>query len=200
MRYWLRGTDSNRRPSGYEPDELPLLHPATQNTSGRSRSGQSTSRSGATEGYDYSVSPTIEDALSIAIEAHRGQWYPAPEPEPFILHPLRVMLGVTSRTAQIVALLHDVMEDSPLTLHDLADQGFDRSVLAAVDCLSRRPGESYADYIERVATDKVAREVKLSDLADNLANNRALPATPDNLARIARYEDALRILSPGPAS
>jgi (p)ppGpp synthase/HD superfamily hydrolase len=142
------------------------------------------------------VSPTIEDALAVAIEAHRGQWYPAPEPEPFILHPLRVMLGVSSGTAQIVALLHDVVEDSPLTLHDLADRGFDRSVLNAVDFLSRRSGETYPEYIERVATDHLAREVKLSDLADNISNNRALPATPDNLARIARYEDALRILRP----
>ena len=140
------------------------------------------------------MSPTFEDALSVAVEAHRGQLYPAPEPEPFILHPLRVMLGVTSGTAQIVALLHDVVEDSVLTLGDLADKGFDRSVLNAVDCLSRRSGEPYGDYIERVATDHLAREVKLSDLADNLANSLALPATPDNLARIARYEDALGVL------
>jgi (p)ppGpp synthase/HD superfamily hydrolase len=142
------------------------------------------------------VSPTIEDALAVAIEAHRGQWYPAPEPEPFILHPLRVMLGVSSGTAQIVALLHDVVEDSPLTLLDLAERGFGRSVLNAVDCLSRQSGASYADYIERVVTNDLAREVKLSDLEDNLSNNRALPATADNLARIARYEDALRVLRP----
>lgn len=134
--------------------------------------------------------------MAVAIEAHRGQWYPAPEPEPFILHPLRVMLRVSSRTAQIVALLHDVVEDSPLTLHDLAERGFGRSVLCAVDCLTHRPGESYPDYIERVRTDDLAREVKLSDLADNISNNRALPATPDTLARIERYENALRVLRP----
>jgi (p)ppGpp synthase/HD superfamily hydrolase len=140
------------------------------------------------------MSPTFEDALTVAIEAHRGQLYPAPEPEPFILHPLRVMLGVTAGTAQIVALLHDVVEDSRLTLGDLADMGYDQSVLNAVDCLSRRSGEPYVDYIERAATDKLAREVKLSDLSDNLANNARLPATPDNQARIDRYEDALRVL------
>ncbi len=144
------------------------------------------------------MSPTIEDALSVAIKAHRGQWYPAPEPEPFILHPLRVMLGVTSPRARIVALLHDVVEDSSVTLRDLEDKGFDRPILHAIDCLSRRSDEPYADYIERVATDDLAREVKLSDLADNLANNRALPATTDNLARIARYEHAQRVLGPLP--
>jgi (p)ppGpp synthase/HD superfamily hydrolase len=140
------------------------------------------------------MSPTIEDALAVAVEAHRGQWYPAPEPEPFILHPLRVMLGVTQGPAQIVAVLHDVVEDSAVTLLALTNQGFDRRNVHAVDCLSRRPGEPYEDYIDRVATDDLAREVKLSDLADNLRNNRALPATPDNLARIARYEQALRVL------
>jgi (p)ppGpp synthase/HD superfamily hydrolase len=140
------------------------------------------------------MSPTFEDALSVALEAHRGQWYPAPEPEPFILHPLRVMLGVSAGPARIVALLHDVVEDSPVTLADLANRGFDQRIVHAVDCISRRPDEPYVDYIDRVASDDLAREVKLSDLADNLANNRALPETPDNLARIARYEQALRVL------
>ena len=142
------------------------------------------------------MSQTFEDALSVALEAHSGQLYPAPEPEPFILHPLRVMLGVTAGSAQIVALLHDVVEDSAVTLADLANHGFDPQILHAVDCMSRRAGEPYADYIDRVATDDLASEVKLSDLADNLANHRALPATPDNLARIARYEQALRVLGP----
>lgn len=140
------------------------------------------------------MSRSIEDALSVAVEAHRGQWYPAPEPEPFILHPLRVLLGVTSRAAQIVSLLHDVVEDSPVTLSDLAEKGFDTLIVQAVDCLTRRPDEPYADYIGRVVSNDLAREVKMSDLADNLANNQALPATPDNLARIARYEQAQRTL------
>jgi (p)ppGpp synthase/HD superfamily hydrolase len=144
--------------------------------------------------YDGTVRPTIEDALSVAIEAHRGQLYPAPSPEPFILHPLRVMLGVESKPAQIVALLHDVVEDSGLTLRDLRDRGFDAATLDAVDHLTRRDGENYQNYIRRVGRNPLAREVKLSDLADNLTNNRALPPTADNLARIARYELATATL------
>jgi (p)ppGpp synthase/HD superfamily hydrolase len=105
------------------------------------------------------------------------------------------MLHVTSRPARIVALLHDVVEDSDLTLRDLEERGFDTLILDAVDCLSRRPGEDYKRYISRVASNPIAREVKLSDLADNLENNRALPATEDNRARIARYERAQRLLS-----
>jgi hypothetical protein len=76
-------------------------------------------------------------------------------------------------------------------LRDLQERGFDRSVVDTVDCLSRRPDEDYELYISRVA----GTEVKLSDLADNLENNRALPPTPDNLARIARYERARGVLS-----
>lgn len=130
----------------------------------------------------------------MALEAHRGQWYPAPEPEPFILHPLRVMLGVSTASARVVALLHDVVEDTSLTLEDLVQRGFERSVVDAVDCLSHRTDELYVDYIRRVEPNPIAREVKLADLRDNLANNRALRPTPDNLDRIAQYEDALRIL------
>ncbi len=140
------------------------------------------------------MSSTIEDALAVALEAHRGQLYPAPVPEPFILHPLRVMLGVRSESARIVAVLHDVVEDSPITLDDLSRKGFDAWVVDAVDCVSQRDGEPYPDYIGRVATNRIACEVKLSDVADNLANNRALPPEPDNLARISRYEEALRVL------
>jgi hypothetical protein len=86
--------------------------------------------------------------------------------------------------------------DSGHSALDLAKRGFEQSVLMAIDCLSRRPGESYAEYIKRAATDDLAREVKLSDLADNLSNNRLLPANADTLARIERYEDALRVLRP----
>jgi (p)ppGpp synthase/HD superfamily hydrolase len=144
---------------------------------------------------EHSAEATLEDALKLATEAHRGQLYPSPEPEPFILHPLRVMLGVHSRAAQIAAILHDVVEDTNATLSTLEEAGFGRPILDAVDCLSRRPGEAYENYIHRLAADPIARLVKLSDLRDNLANNRALPPTQDNLARIARYERAQRTLS-----
>jgi len=141
------------------------------------------------------LTPTLEDALDLAIEAHRGQVYPSPDPEPFILHPLRVMLGVPSGVAQIVAVLHDVVEDTKVTLTALEKRGFGKPVLDAVDCLSHRPGEAYDDYIKRLAINPIARQVKLSDLRDNLANNRTLPPTPDNLARIDRYERAQRTLA-----
>ncbi len=137
-----------------------------------------------------SLPPSLEDAIVLATRAHLGQLYPSPEPEPYILHPLRVMLRVTSPVARIVAVLHDVVEDTDVTFRDLEERGFGKSILNALDRLTRRPGEDYDDYIHRLAADPIAREVKLSDIQDNLGNNRALPPTPDNLARIARYERA----------
>jgi (p)ppGpp synthase/HD superfamily hydrolase len=139
--------------------------------------------------------PTLEDAIGLAVEAHRGQVYPSPDPEPYVLHSIRVMLGVTSRVAQIVAVLHDVVEDTNVTLKALEESGFGRPILDAVDCLSHRPGEAYEDYIDRLAANPLARQVKLADLRDNLANNRALPPTQENLARIAQYERAQRALA-----
>ncbi len=140
------------------------------------------------------MDPTLEDAIIVATVAHRDQSYPAPRPEPYILHPLRVMLEVRSLTAKIVAVLHDVVEDSDVRLEDLQRQGFVSAVLEAVDCLSRRTGEGYEEYIRRLSSNDVAREVKLADLRDNLANNRSLPAQPDRLARIAKYERARQVL------
>ena len=140
------------------------------------------------------MEPTLEDAIRVAADAHRGQVYPAPEPEPYILHPLRVMLDVQSRAARIVAVLHDVVEDSDIRLDDLERSGFDRVVISALDCLTRRTGEAYEHYIRRLASDEIARDVKLADLRDNLANNRRLPPDADRLARIERYEAAERVL------
>jgi (p)ppGpp synthase/HD superfamily hydrolase len=143
---------------------------------------------------------TADDQLSVAIglaaEAHRGQRYPSPEREPYILHPLRVMLAVgDSDSCRVAAVLHDVVEDTDVTLDDLTDLGFDVEIVHAVDVLTHQDGVSYADYIERIATDPVATRVKLADLADNIANNQRLPKTQDVRARIARYSAAQERLS-----
>lgn len=134
-----------------------------------------------------SVAPALEDAISLAADAHRGQVYPSPEGEPYICHPLRVMLAVSGDSERLVAILHDVVEDTSMTLDDLRSLGYAAAVIQAVDCLTHRPGETYDAYIERVATDQVACRVKLADLADNLANNRRLPDTSETGARIRRY-------------
>jgi GNAT superfamily N-acetyltransferase len=133
---------------------------------------------------------TLEDALALAAAAHRGQLYPGPDEEPYVLHPLRVMAAVAGAEERIVALLHDVVEDSATTLEDLRRLGYADPIVAAVDALTRRDGETYEAYVERAGADAIARSVKLADLADNLANNRRLAPTEATRDRIDRYERA----------
>ena len=136
----------------------------------------------------------LERAIAFAGAAHRGQLYPAPRPEPYVLHLFRVMLAVQGLEAQLAAVLHDVIEDTDATAEDLRRAGFPEAVVDAVVLLTHRSQDSYERYIERVAGDALARVVKLADLADNLANNRRLSATPGVTARIDRYERAERRL------
>lgn len=138
----------------------------------------------------------LERAIALACVAHRGQQYPSPEAEPYILHPLRVMLAVPGFRAQAVAVLHDVLEDTSLTVDEIRATGVSIDVIDAVVALTRSPGQTYEDYIEEVAGNLLACQVKLADLTDNLANNRRLDRTPDVIQRIERYERAVRRLDP----
>jgi (p)ppGpp synthase/HD superfamily hydrolase len=137
---------------------------------------------------------TLELAIELACRAHRGQRYPAPEPEPYIQHALRVMLAVRGFRAQAAGVLHDVLEDTAVTAAELREAGLPSDVVDAVLALTHRPAHSYEQYIEQVARNPIARQVKLADLADNLANNKRLPKSPDVVARIERYERAIRRL------
>ncbi len=136
------------------------------------------------------TAPMLEDAIILAADSHRGQVYPSPKPEPYICHPLRVMSAMRSDRDRLVAVLHDVVEDTSVTLESLERAGYAPDVLSAIGCLTRRPDENYETYIERVAANEIACRVKLADLADNLANNRRLQETAETRARIGRYLSA----------
>src|SRR5262245_60885800 len=131
---------------------------------------------------------TLEKALQIAAKAHEGQ--KDKEGLPYILHALRVMLGVTGAEAQCVAVLHDVLEDTAVTADDLRQAGFNEVVVAAVLCVTHRREESYAEYVVRCKSNALARQVKLADLHDNSRLERTI-LRPQRLAadldRIRRY-------------
>jgi hypothetical protein len=131
---------------------------------------------------------TVEKALQIAARAHEGQ--KDKEGLPYILHPLRAMLSVQGEAAQIVAVLHDVIEDTPVTADDLRQAGFSDEVLAAVLCVTHREGESYADYVVRCKGNEIARRVKLADLTDNSRLDRTIlrpQRFEDDVARLRKY-------------
>ena len=135
---------------------------------------------------------TVEDAVSIAARAHRGQKDKAGAP--YLLHPLRMMLRMDTEAAMMAAVLHDVVEDTEWTLERLREAGFSDEVLEAVDCLTHREGESYEQFVERAASNPVARRVKLADLEDNM-DLRRLPAVGErDLDRLDRYVRAWRHL------
>lgn len=140
------------------------------------------------------TTPGLDDAILLALAAHRGQVYPSMPPEPYFLHPLRVMarLHSESETERIAAILHDVVEDTSTTLADLVRMGYGTDVIQAVDCLTHRIGETYEAYIDRLVRNPIARTVKLADLADNLANNRCHQQTAVTRARVRRYARARR--------
>src|SRR4051812_38119694 len=110
--------------------------------------------------------PSLEDAIALALDAHKGQREKAGSP--YILHPMRVMLRLESDLERIVGVLHDVVEDTPYSFDALRKLGYAEEVLAALDCVTKRDGERYEDFIERAATNPVARRVKLADLEDNM--------------------------------
>jgi (p)ppGpp synthase/HD superfamily hydrolase len=139
--------------------------------------------------------PTLEDAIALAVEAHRGQRDKAGQT--YILHPLRVMMRLETDTERMVAVLHDVVEDSPWTLERLRGLGYPEEVLGALDCLTKREGETYEAFIERVLPHPLARRVKRADLEDNMDVRRLPAVTAKDAERLARYRAAWARLQEG---
>jgi len=137
----------------------------------------------------------LEKAIEIAVHAHRnttdkgGQAY--------ILHPLRLMMRFEGNTeAMIVAVLHDVVEDSACTLVQLKEIGFQQAVIAAIDCLTKRTEESYEAFIGRILGNRLATMVKIADIEDNLRVTRLLsPLQKADINRIEKYHTAWLILT-----
>ena len=132
--------------------------------------------------------PTLEDAIALAVEAHRGQRDKAGQC--YILHPLRLMMRLDTEPERIAAVLHDVVEDTPYTLERLRALGYGEEVLGALDCLTRREGEPYEAFIERIRPHALARRVKLADLEDNMDVRRLPTVTAKEMERLARYRAA----------
>jgi len=138
----------------------------------------------------------LEQAIGLAVALHAGQTDKAGAP--YILHPLRVMLAMRTLEEKTVAVLHDVVEDCPaFTLDRLS--GFPAPIVEAIDALTRREGESYTTFIQRLAPNRLARAVKLEDLFDNMNLSRLPEITDAVVRRHDKYARAHRFLSDFPA-
>ena len=139
----------------------------------------------------------VERAYFYAEKAHAGQFRNSGEA--FIQHPLEVACILADLQLDILSiaagLLHDVVEDTDVTFDYLESQGFSKEVLDALDALTRRDNEPYEDFIKRVAENKVACYVKLSDLRDNMDLSRIPNPTQKDHQRVEKYRKAVgRIL------
>ena len=136
----------------------------------------------------------IERAISIALQAHAGQTDKGGAP--YILHPLRLLYRMETEEEMVAAVLHDVIEDTAIDCEQLASEGFTAGVLAALECLTRREAESYDAYIDRVASNQLARRVKLADLEDNLDIKRLGTLGSSEVDRLGKYHKAWHRLRP----
>ena len=136
---------------------------------------------------------TLERAIEIATEAHRGQFDKAGND--YIDHPLRVMVAGKTTNEKIVGVLHDVVEDSDWTFEKLAAEGFSNEIIDALRCITRLSNnEPYDKFIARVKTNKLTIAVKLNDLSDNM-DIRRLPYLSDkDVKRLKKYLKAYKQL------
>lgn len=138
------------------------------------------------------MTQTLEHAIAIAAGAHEGQVDKGGAP--YILHALRVMLKVTTLEERIVAVLHDVVEDCDISLDELREEGFSETVLAAIESVTKVAGESYEDFIARVALNPIGRVVKLADLEENSDISRIAQPSWEDLERVEKYRRAIGVL------
>jgi|JI9StandDraft_1071089.scaffolds.fasta_scaffold512268_1 (p)ppGpp synthase/HD superfamily hydrolase len=135
----------------------------------------------------------LEKAISIALTAHSGKLDKGGSP--YILHPLRVMLAMETTEEKIVALLHDVVEDSTTTIQELREVKFSKRILSAVALLTKKENQPYQEYILAIKRNPLATKIKLADLKDNMNTNRLQKLTEADKERIKKYKAAYKLLT-----
>jgi len=135
----------------------------------------------------------LEEAILLAAEAHKGQVDKADMP--YILHLLRMMAKMRTEPEMMAAVLHDVVEDTDWTSEQLREKGFPEEVLKAVECLTKRDEEDYMAFVERAKANRIARQVKIADLEDNMDVRRISNFTLRDAERMEKYNKAWQLLT-----
>lgn len=129
----------------------------------------------------------LERAIQLAVEAHAGDTDKAGET--YIRHPLRLMQQMETETERVVAVLHDVVEDTEYDLDDI-EHKFGTEVRDAVDAVTKRDGEDYEGLIDRAAANSIARSVKIADLEDNMDITRLDTVDSEIGERLEKYHQS----------
>ena len=131
-------------------------------------------------------------ALKFCFEAHKEQTDQSGMP--YVFHPFHLAEQMDDEDSTIVALLHDVVEDTDYTQEDLAQMGFNEKVLGAIETLTHLPEVSYLDYLEKIKTNPLAKKVKLADIQHNSDQTRLEPGDERAAYWAAKYKKALEVL------
>lgn len=134
----------------------------------------------------------IEKAIKIAVTAH--QYKVDKVGKPYILHLLRVMQKGKTETEKICGVLHDLVEDTEWTFEKLKEEGFSSEVIKVLDCITRREGESYDNFINRISKNPIAVRVKINDLEDNMDITRLNRIVDEDIQRLNKYLKAYHYL------
>lgn len=132
-----------------------------------------------------------ELALQIAKEAHAGQVDKAGKD--YILHPITVASYMDTDVEKTIAYLHDVLEDTSVTVDELRNH-FSNEIVDTVITLTHRKDESYFEYIQRISKSKLAKKVKVADLLHNLDITRIKEPTKQDYERLEKYKKAILYL------
>ena len=131
-------------------------------------------------------------ALSLCFEAHKDQVDKSGLP--YVFHPFHLAMEMTDELSTVVALLHDVIEDTDYTLQDLEKMGFPPAVLETISLMTHREGVPYMEYVATIKTNPLARIVKMADLRHNSNIARVDNPTEKDYARVEKYRRAMALL------
>jgi (p)ppGpp synthase/HD superfamily hydrolase len=137
----------------------------------------------------------LEKAIDTSLYAHRGQFDKAGKP--YVSHPIYLACKMRTEEEKIVALLHDVVEDTDVTLEDLEQEGFAKDIITAIKAITKEDGEDYFDYIKRVKKNLLATKVKIEDLKHNMDITRIKEPKEKDFERLEKYKKAMEILMGG---
>lgn len=136
--------------------------------------------------------PLTKQPMKLCYQAHAGQLDKSGIP--YVFHPIHLAEQMPDEITTIVALLHDVVEDTSYTIDDLTSMGFPEDAIRAIALMTHSRGVDYMEYVKRIRTDPVARIVKLADLRHNSDLSRLDTVDPRAMARAEKYARAIQLL------